>query len=96
MKERKVRHNKIDTRKIEIVQYSTRTYHMLDTRYDDLYADYKQQQRNVYIKPKRAIRAWHKASTDAITTGPVRTVKEGNKRILSELSRKRLFKELGM
>lgn len=90
----KVRHNHIDGRTVEVVQLSTHTYHNIHERYNDLYFDYVAQQRNVYIKPKRALRSWRKASSDKLGNGPVRTLRPATVRVRS--SDYKLLKELGL
>jgi hypothetical protein len=95
MKNKRVRHNHIQGRTVEVVQLSTHKTHMIHERYADLYSDYVAQQRNVYIKPKRAIKGWNRASDDdSRRNGAVRIVRAATRRLPKR--QQNVLRELGM
>lgn len=92
----RVRHNTVDTRSIAIArveQLDAASDMSIERRYDDLYFDYKAQQRNVYIKPKRALRAWRKANSPKPSNGAVRTLVKASKH---QSKQNNILRELGL
>jgi hypothetical protein len=95
----RVRHNHIDIRRVHIDDaiddnYMSPREH--NNRYRDLWYDYEKQQRDVYIKPKRAIQAWNKNEERIAHSSKPRVIREANKEIIRQLRHDKLQRELGM
>lgn len=91
----KVRHNTVDARSVSIEREYNVQFIDNDSCYVDLYYDYERQQKNIYIKPKRALKAWHKA-IEHPRNGKPRTLVRPDSRIIAKLKQQGLYRELGL